>query len=299
LAGRRRIGNSSFVAKAETVASLPGIKSARLKGGVRDFDGPFDDARMAINLAQTAALNGATVLNYCRVTALTKDINGKVTGLEFVDEEKATKYTINARVVINATGVFVDNILTMDTPNHRALVRPSQGAHVVVDRKFLGERDALMIPQTSDGRVLFGVPWHNYLLLGTTDTPIDQTRIEPIPLEEEVDFILKTAANYLTEPPKRTDIRSMFAGLRPLAAPDKAEEATKEISRDHKLIVNASGLITITGGKWTTYRRMAEETVDRAINSGNLENRGCQTKSLKIHGYCAAPQDGHWASYGS
>ena len=298
LAGRHRVGKSESLSKAETIACLPGVKTAHLKGGVRYFDGQFDDARMAINLAQTAARHEATILNYCRVSALKKDHNGKVSGLCVIDEETAIPYTVSARVVINATGVFVDDILTMDTSSHRALVKPSQGTHIVVDRRFLGNKDALMIPKTSDGRVLFGVPWHDYLLLGTTDTPINNKAIEPVPLEEEIEFILNTAANYLTAPPSKSDIRSVFAGLRPLAAPDKAEEATKEISRDHKLIVNASGLITITGGKWTTYRRMAEQTVDKAIAVGDLDDRRCQTKKLRIHGSTTTPSTGHWSVYG-
>ncbi|WP_353182136.1 glycerol-3-phosphate dehydrogenase/oxidase [Parapedobacter lycopersici] len=299
LAGKYRIGKSSALSREETLRSLPGVKSARLQGGVRYFDGQFDDARMAVNLAQTAAVHGAAVLNYCQVTELSKDAAGKVTGLTFVDRETGTSYPVTAKAVINATGVFVDDILTMDTPNHKVMVRPSQGTHLVVDRTFLGERDALMIPKTSDGRVLFGVPWHNYLLLGTTDTPIKDTHIEPVPLDDEIAFILKTAADYLSPAPRKSDIRSMFAGLRPLAAPDDGEEATKEISRDHKLIVNPSGLITITGGKWTTYRKMAEETIDRAIETGALEKRACLTKTLKIQGHCTQQQAGHWASYGS
>jgi len=299
LAGRYRIGKSTFVPKKETHDSLPGIKTDRLKGGVRYFDGQFDDARLAVNLAQTAATYGATVLNYCKVTELCKDSRGRLTGLRFTDGETKKDFQVNAKAIINATGVFVDDILQLDVDEHRPLVRPSQGTHVVVDRNFLGTRDALMIPETSDGRVLFGVPWHNYLLLGTTDTPIATHSLEPLPLDAEIDFILKTAAAYLTHPPKRTDILSIFAGLRPLAAPDRENGSTKEISRDHKLIVNSSGLITITGGKWTTYRKMAEETVDRAIATTALHPRPCHTKTTKIHGYSTQRQVGHWAGYGS
>lgn len=299
LAGSYRIGKSSFVSKKETSACLPGIKTNRLKGGVRYLDGQFDDARMAINLAQTAASHGATVINYCKVTALSKGGKGKINGLRFTDQETAEQFEIKAKVVINATGVFVDDVLQLDVDRHQPLVRPSQGTHIVVDRAFLGNRDALMIPETSDGRVLFGVPWHNYLLLGTTDTPIDTHSLEPRPLDAEVDFILNTTATYLTKPPKKTDILSMFAGLRPLAAPDKTDGSTKEISRDHKLIVSTSGLITITGGKWTTYRKMAEETVDKAVIIAMLEQRQCRTKTTQIHGYSEQSTHGHWAGYGS
>ena len=299
LAGSYRIGKSSFVSKKETSACLPGIKTNRLKGGVRYLDGQFDDARMAINLAQTAASHGATVINYCKATALQKDSEGKITGLRFTDEETAAQFQINAKVTINATGVFVDDILQLDIDKHQPLVKPSQGTHIVINRAFLGDRDALMIPETSDGRVLFGVPWHNHVLLGTTDTPIDTHSLEPRPLDTEIDFILKTAATYLTNPPKKADILSIFAGLRPLAAPAKTDGSTKEISRDHKLIVSTSGLITITGGKWTTYRKMAEETVDKAIATTPLEQRPCSTKNTKIHGFSMQQQTGHWAGYGS
>ncbi|SFC48463.1 glycerol-3-phosphate dehydrogenase [Parapedobacter composti] len=300
MAGRYRIGKSTFITKAETSRALPGVKTRNLKGGVRYFDGQFDDARLAVNLAQTAAGYGAALLNYTKVTALLKDENGKMAGLQFVDVENATTHTIRAKAVVNATGVFVDDILKLDTGDHRPLVRPSQGTHIVVDRTFLGDKEALMIPQTSDGRVLFGVPWHGHLLLGTTDTPIDQHSLEPVPLDTEIDFILNTAAAYLSNPPKRSDIRSIFAGLRPLAAPaDNESGSTKEISRDHKLIVNRSGLITITGGKWTTYRKMAEDTVDSAIETAALVPKPCHTKTIKIHGHGATELQGHWATYGS
>ena len=299
LAGKFRIGRSSFVSKKETAACFPNIRTAGLKGGVRYFDGQFDDARFAINLARTAAVHGATVLNYCKVTSLKKDNAGKISGLVFTDTESGRPYTVNARAVINATGVFVDDILQLDTSTHRPLVRPSQGIHIAVDLSFLGNSDALMIPKTSDGRVLFGVPWHNHVLLGTTDTPLDSHRIEPRPLDDEIDFILKNTAAYLTRAPQRNDILSVFAGLRPLAAPEKSDGSTKEISRDHKLMVSASGLLTITGGKWTTYRKMAEQTVDKAIATAGLPPSPCRTENIQIHGYQEQTQDGHWAIYGS
>src|SRR5690606_24170045 len=249
-------------------------------------DGQFDDARLAVNLAQTAIEHGATVLNYAEVIKIEKDDNQKVNGLTFVDRETGENYTINAKTVINATGIFVDDILKLDTPSHRNLVRPSQGTHLVVDKKFLGNDDALMIPETSDGRVLFGVPWHGKVLLGTTDTPLDQHEIEPKPLDNEIDFILKTADQYLENAPTKDDVLSIFAGLRPLAAPTSGDaNSTKEISRDHKLISSDSNLITITGGKWTTYRKMAEETVDLAIKTGNLSFKACRTTDLPIHGF--------------
>lgn len=299
LAGKFRIGRSSSVSKQEITACFPNIRTAGLKGGVRYFDGQFDDARFAVSLARTAVTHGATVVNYCKVTSLQKDSTGKISGLVFTDTESGRPYTVNARAVINATGVFVDDILQLDTATHRPLVRPSQGTHIAVDLSFLSNSDALMIPKTSDGRVLFGVPWHDHVLLGTTDTPLDSHRIEPRPLDEEIDFILKNTAAYLTRAPQRKDIRSVFAGLRPLAAPEKSDGSTKEISRDHKLMVSTSGLLTITGGKWTTYRKMAEQTVDRAVVTAGLTPSPCRTENIKIHGYREQSKDGHWAIYGS
>src|SRR5690606_28945995 len=185
MAGRLRIGKSSLLSKKEVLAKLPHIKTKGLKGGIQYFDGQFDDARLAVNLAQTAASYGATLINYGEVTQISKNARQKVNGLTFMDRENGQEYVVRSKAVINATGIFVDDILKLDTPTHKNLVRPSQGTHVVVDKAFLGGEDALMIPETSDGRVLFGVPWHDKVLLGTTDTPINEHQIEPHPLEEE------------------------------------------------------------------------------------------------------------------
>src|SRR5690606_33010748 len=224
----------------------------------------------------------------------------KVNGLTFMDRENGQEYVVRSKAVINATGIFVDDILKLDTPTHKNLVRPSQGTHVVVDKAFLGGEDALMIPETSDGRVLFGVPWHDKVLLGTTDTPINEHQIEPHPLEEEIAFILSTAEQYMVKPPTRADVLSVFAGLRPLAAPSNGEEdSTKEISRDHKLIKSDSNLITITGGKWTTYRKMGEETVDMAIETAGLTPHPCKTQHLLLHGATEQKESGHWQVYGT
>ncbi|PRD48647.1 glycerol-3-phosphate dehydrogenase/oxidase [Sphingobacterium haloxyli] len=300
MAGSLRIGKSSLLNKKEVIEKIPKVKTKGLLGGIQYFDGQFDDARLAINLAQTASEYGAVTLNYAEATAIRKDTNGKVDGLYFVERESGTIHEVQARVVINATGIFVDDILKLDTPTHKNLVRPSQGAHIVIDQKFLGNEDALMIPETSDGRVLFGVPWHGKVLLGTTDTPLNEHQIEPRPLDEEIEFILSTADKYLENAPTRTDIRSVFAGLRPLAAPtNSGSNSTKEISRDHKLIKTESGLITITGGKWTTYRKMAEETIDLAIKTGNLPESRCKTHELPLHGYTEDKYPGHWQVYGS
>lgn len=300
MAGKLRIGKSRLLSKREVAEKLPLIKTKGLKGGIQYFDGQFDDARLAINLAQTATEHGATVINYAEVLAIEKGDDGKVNGIRFKDTQAGRDHTIRARAVINATGIFVDDILKLDSASHKNLVRPSQGAHVVIDKKFLGNQDALMIPETSDGRVLFGVPWHDKVLLGTTDTPLNAHQIEPRPLEEEIAFILDTAKEYLDGAPTRADIKSVFAGLRPLAAPAHGDEnSTKEISRDHKLIKSNSGLITITGGKWTTYRKMGEETVDMAIATAQLVPHPCKTQQLPLHGHSHHKQQGHWQVYGA
>ncbi len=283
LAGRLSFGKSQYLSASEVQAAIPTINNKNLKGGIRYYDGQFDDARLALNIAQTCAAHGGTLLNYFKVSGLIKT-NGKVTGVRAVDLESGKTYALQAKVVVNATGVFVDEILQLDTPTGKATVQPSQGTHIVLDNTFLAGEAAMMIPKTSDGRVLFAVPWHGYVVVGTTDTPLHQHSLEPIALEAEIKFILDTAKQYLTQPPQRKDVRSIFAGQRPLAAPNKATGSTKEISRSHKIMVSPSCLLTIIGGKWTTYRKMAEDTVGRAIKIGNLPPVACSTRSIKIHG---------------
>jgi glycerol-3-phosphate dehydrogenase len=298
LAGRSGFKKSSFLSAEKVLKAIPGLKSGGLIGGVSYSDGQFDDARLALNLAQTAAGYGGVLLNYMRVTGLTKE-NENVSGVSFTDTETDKNYTLKAKVVVNATGVFVDEILKMDVPSGRAIVRPSQGAHVVLDPSFLKGDSALMIPKTPDGRVLFAVPWHGKVLVGTTDTPLNEHSLEPRPLDEEIEFILTTAGKYLTKEPSRSDVLAAFAGLRPLAAPGKDTDSTKEISRSHKLIISKSGLITITGGKWTTYRKMAMDVVDKAIDLGKLSARKCITQDVKIHGYMAEMQTDNLGLYGA
>lgn len=283
LAGKLSFGKSEFLKAQDVIQALPTIKTAGLKGGIRYYDGQFDDARLALNIAQTAAEHGATLLNYFKVTGLNK-VDGKISRLQVVDQESGKEYTLSAKVVINATGVFVDDILQLDKPSAKPTVRPSQGTHIVLERRFLQGSSAMMIPKTSDGRVLFAVPWHDYVVVGTTDTPLDVHSLEPQALQQEVDFILDTAGQYITPAPQPKDIRSVFAGLRPLAAPDKDTGSTKEISRSHKITISDSGLLTITGGKWTTYRKMSEDTVNQAIKLGKLVYVPCTTKQLHIQG---------------
>jgi glycerol-3-phosphate dehydrogenase len=284
LAGRRSFGRSHLISKAELIRRIPNIRQQGLKSGVLYHDGQFDDARLAVSLALTALEKGATLLNYFRVTGLTKNLD-QINGVRTVDLETGRPYTLKAKSVINATGVFADELLGMDAPESRPMIRPSQGVHLVFDKSFLGPHDALMIPKTADGRVLFAIPWHDRMLVGTTDTPLDAHQLEPRAREDEIRFILEDAAKYLTRIPTRKDVLSVFAGLRPLAAPQDEKEKTKEISRSHKLFVSASGLVTITGGKWTTYRQMAEETVDRVIKTAGLAKRPCVTKTIPLHGF--------------
>lgn len=300
MAWHYRFPKTRLLNRDEVSNRLPNVETKRLKGGVLYFDGQFDDARLAINLAQTSARHGGTLINYMRVTDLLKDAAGKIIGVKAVDLEETREYVVHARAVVNATGVFVDEILRMNSSSEPPMVRPSQGVHIVLDRSFMEGENALMIPSTADGRVLFAVPWHDHLLVGTTDTPIDQQSLEPVALESEIDFILTTLRQYLVKKPQEKDVLSIFAGLRPLAAEANQNGKTKEISRSHKLITATSGLITITGGKWTTYRKMAEDTVDEAIKMTGLRQVPCVTASLKIHGHSNHEKDAeHLNIYGS
>lgn len=288
MAGRLGLGPSEKISREETLKAIPNLDENHLNGGVIYYDGQFDDSRLAINLAQTAVENEAVVLNYMTVKGLLKDRHDLVCGVEVKDTESGEEFQVRSRVVINATGVFVDSILSMDDVNAGVLVRPSQGIHFVLDKSFLQGDSAIMIPKTSDGRVLFAVPWHGKVVVGTTDTPLEPENIclEPRALEEEINFILSTAAQYLKKDPQKKDVLSVFAGLRPLAAQqDNQSQSTKEISRSHRLMVSLSGLITITGGKWTTYRKMAQDTINKAWMVGGLPERKCVTKTMPIHGY--------------
>jgi glycerol-3-phosphate dehydrogenase len=300
LAGKLGFGRAKLISKKGVISKLPTIQQKGLYSGVVYHDGQFDDSRLAINLAQTGLEQGATVLNYFKVNSLLKDASSRISGVVAMDIETGTAYTLQGKTVINATGVFVDEILKMDKPGIKPIVKPSQGVHLVVDRSFMPGEDAIMIPKTDDGRVLFAVPWHDKLVLGTTDTPIDEHSLEPVALEEEINFIMRTAAKYLTRAPERKDVLSVFAGLRPLAAPESGSSKTKEISRSHKIIVSLSGLITIIGGKWTTYRRMGQDTIDKAIKIGALNSSPTKTKTLPIHGSkMNVNRDNHLYVYGS
>lgn len=280
LAGKLSLGKTRLLNKKETLEKLPGISDKDLKGGILYYDGQFDDARLAIDLAATAAKHGATVLNYCEAVALSK-VNGKISGVSFEDILNNKTYEVKTKAVINATGVFTDDIMQMDEPENDMLVFPSQGIHLVVEKKFFPGNNALMIPKTDDGRVLFAVPWHDKVVLGTTDTPIDNISFEPVPLEEEIAFVLIHANRYLSQNIERVDVLSTFAGLRPLVR-QKGAKSTALLSRDHTIFVSKSNLVTITGGKWTTYRKMAEDVVTNAAFATKLPKKDCITQNLAI-----------------
>ena len=289
LAGGHNLAASSLLDKQEVMAALPGLSSDGLCGGIRYWDGQFDDARLAITLMRTATDLGANCVNYLPAIQLIK-AKGRIVGALARDAESGEAFPIHARAIINATGVFADNIRRFDDPDSAPLLTPSQGIHLVFDADSLPGNQALLIPETEDGRVMFAIPWQGKVLFGTTDTPRPELnqRNDPQPLAEEIDFLLRTAAQVLTRPPKREDIRSTFAGLRPLIHPENESTThTAALSREHAVLVSNSGLITVTGGKWTTYRLMAEQVIDRAAQIAGLPSKPCRTKALKLHGSLA------------
>lgn len=299
LAGRFGFGKSRQLSKDEVLERIPTLEQDGLRGGVLYYDGQFDDSRLLIDLAQTADQQGAVLLNYARVVGLTHDQDGFVDGLVFEDLEAGNRRTLSARCVINATGAFSDTVRRIDDPAAVPIIAPSQGVHIVLDRSFIPGDSAIMVPRTSDGRVMFAIPWHRHALVGTTDTPITDVSLEPVAMEEEIDFILETASQYLAKRPSRDDVLSVFAGIRPLV---KASDAanTAALSREHTILVAKSGLLTIAGGKWTTYRKMAEDCVDQAATLAKLDERPCVTRGLNIHGYHQhAEQFGDLSYYGS
>jgi glycerol-3-phosphate dehydrogenase len=283
LAGSQNLSPSSLLGREDTIERLPTVRQEGLVGGVQYYDGQFDDARLAISLARTAWENGAILANYVAARGLVKE-GGRTAGAELEDLETGAQFTVRARCVVNATGVFVDALRQMDEPAAEEIVAVSQGVHLVLPREFLPGDCALMVPKTADGRVLFAVPWHGRVVLGTTDTPVERAALEPRALEEEVEFLVTHCEKYLERAPKPEDVRSLFAGLRPLVRKGGGGP-TSALSRDHTILVSDSGLLTITGGKWTTYRNMAEDVVDRAREIANLSEAPCVTENLRVHGY--------------
>jgi len=297
LAGKYGFGRSRHLSKSETIERIPTIETEGLRGGTIYHDGQFDDARLAINLAQTAAEQGAAILNYARVDALTHDSSGYVTGADVIDEETQQGFHVVAKAVINATGPFSDAVRALDDPAAEPIIAPSQGVHIVLDASFLQGDTAIMVPRTRDNRVMFAIPWHDRVVVGTTDTPIDAAELEPTPRHEEIFFILETVGRYLSRQPAPSDVLSVFTGVRPLVkAPGR--DSTASLSRDHSVLISPSGLITIAGGKWTTYRRMAKDTVSQAAELARLDHVQCVTEQLSIHG-AGEPRSDELAIYGS
>ena len=300
LAGRKNFRRSKRLSREETLARLPTIERDGLRGGVIYYDGQFDDARLAVNMAQTTVEQGGVALNYMEVTDLRKT-NGGVDGVVAHDRKTGARHEIEGRTVINAAGVFTDTVRAMDDAAAPATLRPSQGTHIVLDRSFLPGESAIMVPETDDGRVLFAIPWNERIIVGTTEAPVDEVTLEPEPTDGELDFLIEHARRYLVGDPGPEDVLSVFAGIRPLVAPPQSNgQATASISRSHELHVSDSGLVTISGGKWTTYRKMAEDTIDRAANHAGLTHRPSVTKHLNIHGWHEHPERfGDLSRYGS
>ena len=282
LAGKYGFGKSRNLSREETLEKIPTLQTEGLRGGVIYYDGQFDDTRLLIHLAWTATEQGATLVNYCRAESFLMD-EGVVAGVVARDIESGASFPLRAKVVINATGAFSDGVRRAADPDAADMIAPSQGAHIVLDRSFLPGDSAIMVPHTTDGRVMFAIPWHEHTLVGTTDTPVAGAALEPRPLSEEIDFILENAARYLNRPPTRDDILSAFAGIRPLVKSGAGNTAA--LSRDHSIHIDQNGLITVAGGKWTTYRRMAEDCVNQAAMLAALPERDCVTRQLRLHRY--------------
>jgi glycerol-3-phosphate dehydrogenase len=293
MSGSLGLGTSKWLSTEEVLELAPTLDPEGLRGGVVYHDGQFDDARLAINLAQTAVEQNAVVLNYFKVVGLLK-FESTICGVRVKDQISGNDYEVKGKVVINATGVFSDSIQQLDDPKKATTISPSQGIHVVLDKEFLPGDAAIMIPHTDDGRVLFAVPWHNKIIVGTTDTAVKKISEEPVPQKQEIDFILQHAARYLTKDPSLKDVKSIFAGLRPLV--NSSAKKTAEISRDHAIIISNTGLVSIVGGKWTTYRKMAEDVVNTAAIQAGLSYKECVTEELPIHG-CIPTIDFNEAGY--
>lgn len=303
LAGKYGLGSTRILSREETLERLPTLKRDGLRGGAIYYDGQFDDARLLIHMAMTAAEQGAVLLNYVEVTGLSKNSEGVVTGVTARDVKNGHQFHAEAKVVINATGVFADRLRSAADSTAAPMIAPSQGIHLVFGPEFLARESAIMVPHTSDGRVLFAIPWHGRTVVGTTDTAVESATLEPVAQEEEIEFILATAGQYLAKAPTRGDVLSVFAGIRPLVG-NSGTGGTAALSRDHVIHVERSGLVSVMGGKWTTYRLMAEDCVDQAASLAKLPSRPCVTEKLPIHGceetvYDPAEPFGMLSIYGS
>lgn len=286
LAGAANLTRSRALGRRGTLARLPGLRAKRLAGSVRYADAQFDDARLALAVVRTAAARGATVANYVRAESLTKT-GGRVDGAILRDRETGDEHRIRARVVVNATGIFADDLRRADEPGATPLLTHSRGSHLVFPREILGGEDALIVPRTPDGRVLFAIPWYGHIVVGTTDLPAPGAALDVAPTVAEIDYLVETVNGYLERPVRRTDALAAFAGLRPLVT-GNAGASTAQLSREHLVATSPSGLVTVTGGKWTTYRKMAQDAVDVAARTGSLRSARCVTADLPLHGATGA-----------
>lgn len=302
LAGALNLEKSRSLSPAETLACIPNLEDDDLNGGTEYHDGQFDDSRMCATLMRTAADLGAIMVNYAEVTRVLHDEDGHVCGVVFNDVESSERIEVQGKVVVNATGVFSNTVRHMDDPEAESVVEPSRGVHLVLDKSFLSGNTAIMVPHTDDGRVLFVIPWHERCLVGTTDEHAPEPVLEPRATDEEIEFILRNAARYLERDPSRDDVLSVFAGLRPLVRHEG--KATKKISREHEVLLSPNGLVSIIGGKWTTYRKMADDVMDHAIDVGGLDRRACVSDALHLRGWLdrddpAMPEDNWLRVYGA
>lgn len=280
LSGNWSLGKTKVLSREETIERLPAIKREKLSGGILYYDGQFDDSRLCVELAFTAARQKAILLNYSQVIQLDHD-KGKLKGLQFKDLISGEIHIVKAKAIVNATGVFTDAILQLDDAHRHKIVTPSQGIHLVVSAHLFPGKEAMMIPKTDDGRVLFAVPWLGKVLLGTTDTPVQEIELEPKALRSETQYVIDHFNRYSLQPITEKEVLSVYAGLRPLVTQEGSGN-TAMLSRDHTLLIAPSGLVTITGGKWTTYRKMAQDAVDNAAFVGKLIKKACLTHTLPI-----------------
>ena len=282
MAGKLGLGPSKFLSKKETIEKIPNVNQDELNGGIIYHDGQFDDARMGISLARTVEEHGGAVVNYLKWNSFIYE-NGQVSGIKVTDQISQCSYALKAKVVVNATGVFAEKIMRTDEPKVELKIKPSQGVHLVLDKSFLKSENAIMVPNTSDGRVLFAVPWHDVVVVGTTDTEVNKISIEPKATDQEIDFILSNAEKYMTRKPKRSDVKSVFSGLRPLIS--RENKSSKSLSRKHTIYKSKKGVYHLLGGKWTTYRKMGKDVLDLIESTGQLKLKPSKTEELKIFGY--------------
>jgi len=280
LSGKFSIGKTRFLTRKSVIRSIPEIRQSSLKGGIQYYDGQFDDSEICLALARTAIAHGATVINHTSAEKLLYS-GVKIIGIEIKDNLSGDVSTAKSKVVINATGVFADDVMKQDDPDHHPVVSPSQGIHLVVDKKHYNATYAMLIPRTTDGRILFAVPWHNKVVIGTTDIRTKKISDEPKATSNEIRFVIDNFNKYTCHELDTKDIKSVYAGLRPLVRM-KDIQYTADLIRDHAIFVSVSGLVTITGGKWTTYRKMARDVVNKAIKTGELPFRRCKTRSIKL-----------------